>query len=75
MSTTGSRRTDSESDWVRNVRAAGHARLTVEGEEIDLTGPRLIDEDEAWEALPDTVKRPPRFLRITEYLRMGLAGE
>jgi deazaflavin-dependent oxidoreductase (nitroreductase family) len=63
----------SESDWVRNVLSAGHARLTIEGEGHDLTGPRLIDDDEAWEALPDTVKRPPRFLRITEYLRMDLA--
>ncbi|MDP8969344.1 MAG: nitroreductase family deazaflavin-dependent oxidoreductase [Actinomycetota bacterium] len=64
----------SESDWVRNVLAAGHARLAIGGEEIDLTAPRLVDEDEAWQALPDTAKRPPKFLRITEYLRMDLAG-
>lgn len=64
----------SKSDWVRNVLAAGHARLTIDGEEIDLTTPRLVDEDEAWQALPDTVKRPPRLLRITEYLRMDFAG-
>lgn len=63
----------SEADRVRNVLAAGHARLTIEGEDVDLTSPRLIDEDEAWTALPDTVKRPPRFLRITEYLLMDLA--
>lgn len=64
----------SKSDWVRNVLAAGHARLTIDGEEIDLTTPRLVDEDEAWQALPDTVKRPPRLLRITEYLWMDFAG-
>lgn len=63
----------SGSDWVQNVLAAGQARLTVDGEEVELTRPRLVDQDEAWRALPDSVKRPPRFLRITEYLRMDLA--
>jgi deazaflavin-dependent oxidoreductase (nitroreductase family) len=64
----------SESDWVRNVFEAGQARLLISGqEEIRLVKPRLIDEAEAWQALGDTVKRPPRLLRITEYLRMDLA--
>jgi deazaflavin-dependent oxidoreductase (nitroreductase family) len=62
----------SGSDWVRNVLAAGHARLTVDGQEVELTSPRLIDEDEAWQAIGDGVKRPPRVLRIGEYLRMEL---
>lgn len=60
----------SQSDWVRNVLAAGHARLTIGGEDVELTAPRLVDEDEAWQALPDSVRRPPRVLRIGEYLRM-----
>lgn len=64
----------SESDWVRNVLAAGRARLTIDGKDVDLTRPRLVDEDEAWQALPDSLKRPPRLLRITEYLRMDLAA-
>lgn len=63
-----------ESDWVRNVLAAGHARLTIDGEEAELATPRLVDENEAWQAVADTVERPPRFLRISEYLRMDLAG-
>jgi hypothetical protein len=57
---------------VRNVLAAGHARLTVGGEDVELTNPRLVDEEEAWEALGDTVRRPPRVLRIREYLRMDM---
>lgn len=61
------------SDWVRNVMGAGHARLAVDGDEVELTAPRLVDGAEAWRALPATVPRPPRFLRITEYLRMDLA--
>jgi len=63
----------SGSDWVRNVLAVGHARLTIDGEELELATPRLVDETEASRAIPDTVKRPPRLLRITEYLRMDLA--
>jgi hypothetical protein len=55
------------------VLAAGRAVLTIDGEDIDLTAPRLVGGDEAWRALPETVKRPPRLLRITEYLRMDLA--
>jgi deazaflavin-dependent oxidoreductase (nitroreductase family) len=64
----------SGSDWVRNVLAAGRARLTVDGEDVELVAPRLVDEAEAWHALPATVPRPPRVLRITEYLRMDRAG-
>jgi hypothetical protein len=55
------------------VLADGRAVLTIDGEDIDLTAPRLVGGDEAWRALPETVKRPPRLLRITEYLRMDLA--
>jgi deazaflavin-dependent oxidoreductase (nitroreductase family) len=63
----------SGSDWVRNVLAAGHARLSVDGEEIELVSPRLLDEAEAWRTLPDDVRRPPRLLRISEFLRMDRA--
>lgn len=64
----------SRSDWVRNSLADGHARLTIDGEDIELTAPRLIDEHEAWQAIGDDVKRPPGLLRITEYLRMDRAS-
>ena len=63
----------SRSDWVRNCLAAGHAELTVDGQRLELTAPRLISEDEAWQAIDDRVKRPPGILLITEYLRMDLA--
>ena len=64
----------SDADWVRNVLAAGHARLTIGEETIELTAPRIVDEDEARQALPDTARRPPRLLGINEYLRMDLVG-
>jgi deazaflavin-dependent oxidoreductase (nitroreductase family) len=64
----------SGSDWVQNVLAAGHARLRIDGEDRDLTAPRLVGQDEAFNALPADVARPPRLLRITEFLRMDLAN-
>jgi deazaflavin-dependent oxidoreductase (nitroreductase family) len=62
----------SRSDWVRNTLAAGHARLTVDGQDVELTAPRVIAEEEAWQAIGDGVKRPPRALKISEFLRMDL---
>ncbi|WP_256257263.1 nitroreductase family deazaflavin-dependent oxidoreductase [Nonomuraea pusilla] len=65
----------SRSDWVQNVLAAEGARLRVDGGEVELTAPRLVGEDEAFQALPAEVARPPKLFRITEFLRMDrLAG-
>ncbi len=64
----------SGSDWVQNVLAAGGARLRVDGTEVELAAPRLVEEDEAFQALSDEVARPPRMLRITEFLRMDLVA-
>ncbi|MEV4167562.1 nitroreductase family deazaflavin-dependent oxidoreductase [Nonomuraea dietziae] len=63
----------SRSDWVQNVLAAGGARLQVDGREVELSAPRLVGEDEAFRALSDEVARPPRMLRITEFLRLDVA--
>lgn len=41
----------SRSDWVRNVVEAGHARLVVDGQDIELAAPRLISDQEAWRAI------------------------
>ncbi len=59
-----------ESDWCRNILAAGRATLTVDGRDVELTAPRVIDGEAAWQQLPSTVKPPPRMLNIDEYLRM-----
>jgi deazaflavin-dependent oxidoreductase (nitroreductase family) len=64
----------SGTDWVRNVLAAGRARLRVDGREVELAAPRLVGESEAFEALADDVSRPPKLLRITEFLRMDLTS-
>jgi deazaflavin-dependent oxidoreductase (nitroreductase family) len=65
----------SSSDWVRNVLAAGRARLGIQGIEVELAMPRLVGEDEAFSVLPDGVARPPRLLRITEFLRMDVVAD
>jgi len=64
----------SGSDWVRNVLADGCAQLRIEGREVELTAPRLVGEGEAFSALTDEVLRPPRLLRITEFLLMDLVA-
>ncbi|MFD4442788.1 nitroreductase family deazaflavin-dependent oxidoreductase [Nocardia sp. NPDC058519] len=60
----------SASDWVQNILAAGSAQLRIDGTEIALTAPRIVGKDEAFQALPADVARPPKLLRITEFLRM-----
>jgi len=65
----------SGSDWVRNVLTAGHALLRIEGRQVALTAPRLVGEDEAFSVLADDVTRPPKLLRITEFLRMDLVTD
>jgi deazaflavin-dependent oxidoreductase (nitroreductase family) len=64
----------SGSDWVQNILTTGAAQLQIDGREVELTAPRLIGEAEAFHALPDEVARPPRLLRITEFLRMDLVA-
>ncbi|GAA3570779.1 hypothetical protein GCM10022419_059530 [Nonomuraea rosea] len=64
----------SRSDWVQNILAADGARLRADGKEIELAAPRLVGKDEAFQALPASAARPPRVLRITEFLRMDLVA-
>ncbi|MEU4709414.1 nitroreductase family deazaflavin-dependent oxidoreductase [Nocardia salmonicida] len=63
----------SASDWVRNILATGTAELRKDGREIALTAPRVVGRDEAFQALPPEIPRPPKLLRISEFLRMDLA--
>lgn len=58
-----------ESDWVRNVLAAGEASLRVDGTEHTLDTPRLVGLDEALDAL--AASDPPRdFTRAGDFLLM-----
>ncbi|SER81442.1 nitroreductase family deazaflavin-dependent oxidoreductase [Lentzea albida] len=55
------------SDWVRNVVAAGRAQLAVDGEDVDLTAPRVVGEAEACAALG------VKALRVAGFVRMDVA--
>jgi deazaflavin-dependent oxidoreductase (nitroreductase family) len=58
-----------ESDWVRNVLAAGEASLRIDGVEHTLGSPRLVHLDEALDAL--VVDEPPKdFTRSEDFLLM-----
>jgi deazaflavin-dependent oxidoreductase (nitroreductase family) len=63
----------SQCDWVQNVLAAGTATLEADGDTVDLVSPELITADEAFERLPPGTKRPPRLLKIDEFLLMRRA--
>ncbi len=63
----------SRSDWVQNVLAAGSATLEIDGGTVNLVAPVVITADEALERLPAGTKRPPKLLRINEFLAMQRA--
>ena len=59
-------------DWVRNVLAAGSARLAIGGQEIALESPRLVWKRDVWPLLPATTKTPPGISDDSELLRMDI---
>lgn len=65
----------SRSDWVQNVLAAGTAKLEVAGETVDLIEPALLTAEQAFAQLPADTKRPPRLLKIDEFLKMRRATD
>jgi deazaflavin-dependent oxidoreductase (nitroreductase family) len=62
----------SESQWVKNVLAAGECQIRVRGRDVRLIEPELI-VNPAWELVP----RPVRFIEslagVTEFLRLRAA--
>lgn len=57
-------------DRVKNVLAAGAARLSVDGQEIELESPQLVRKKDAWPLLLNTTKAPPGISGESELLRM-----
>jgi deazaflavin-dependent oxidoreductase (nitroreductase family) len=58
------------SDWVRNVLEAGSAQVETNGELVEVCDPQILTTDEAFARLPAETKRPPRLLRIGEFLAL-----
>jgi deazaflavin-dependent oxidoreductase (nitroreductase family) len=63
-----------QSDWVRNILAAGEATLRVKGEDHRLTSPRLVGRTEAHAALPDGYDRGKDFDKAEDFLLLDSAG-
>lgn len=62
-----------ESDWVRNVRAAGGCTLITRGRRHALTAPRLV-HDETRMLVPAPVRVPLRLLNVADFLRFDETG-
>jgi len=59
-------------DWVRNVLAAGGARLSIDGEEMQLESPRMVRKQDIWPHLPAGTKTPVGVSDESELLRMDV---
>ena len=62
----------SESQWVKNVLAAGGCEIRVRGRDVRLVEPELI-MNPPWELLPRRVQLIERLAGVTEFLRMRAA--
>lgn len=56
-----------DSDWVKNVQAAGGCRLEYEGELLTLDRAHLVDEDEVEAAFPSVVRLALSLLNVQAY--------
>ncbi len=63
------------SDWVRNVLAAGAARLLLGGKEIELESPRIVKQRDVWPLLLTPTKPPPGISGDSELLRVDVRRE
>src|SRR5262249_31610732 len=61
-----------ESDWVKNVLAAGGCELISRGRRRQLTSPELVRDDNQ-RPVPRVLRPFLRLMRVTEFLRLELA--
>ena len=59
-------------DWVKNVLAAGRARLSLIGEDVELESPRMVRKRDVWPLLTTAAKTPPGISDESQLLRMDL---
>jgi deazaflavin-dependent oxidoreductase (nitroreductase family) len=63
-----------QSEWVRNVLAAGGGTLETEGRTIRLTAPRLV-HDERRRNVPPFVRSVLGWLDVADFLHLSAAGD
>jgi deazaflavin-dependent oxidoreductase (nitroreductase family) len=59
-------------DWLRNVLAAGTARLSIRGETMQLRSPRMVKKRDIWPLLLAGARAPMGVSDKTELLCMDL---
>lgn len=59
-------------DWLKNVCAAGAARLAIDGEKIELEAPRMVRKQDILALLPPTTKAPSGISDKIDLLRMDV---
>ena len=62
----------SQSEWVKNVLAAGECEIRVRGRDVRLVQPELI-VNPPWELIPWPARFIERMAGVTEFLRMRAA--
>lgn len=63
-----------ESDWVRNVLAAGGGHLEHRGRRIRVQAPRVERGPQALELLPSAARRAQRLLKVDQVLTLRVSG-
>jgi deazaflavin-dependent oxidoreductase (nitroreductase family) len=59
-------------DWLKNVMAAGAARLAIGDKQFKLASPQLVQKRDIWSKLPPGTKTPPTISDESELLRMDI---
>jgi deazaflavin-dependent oxidoreductase (nitroreductase family) len=62
-----------DSDWVRNVLAAGSCTLERGGRRVQLAGPRMLDVNDHMALMPPPIRPALRLLRVARVLRLSAA--
>lgn len=62
-------------DWAQNVLAAGRATIVHDGEEHEVTDPRVVSPDQARPLLSRSHRAVQAVLDVQEYLRVTSAEE
>ena len=64
-----------ETDWCRNIQAAGSCTLHVGRISYALTGPQVVDQAAALPAFPVWIRVVARIVGIRYFLRLRATGE
>jgi deazaflavin-dependent oxidoreductase (nitroreductase family) len=60
-----------DSDWARNVLAAGSCTLERGGRRVELVDPRMLGADDGMTLVPPPMRPALRLLRVRRFLRLS----